>query len=195
MDRNTFGRLCILLRDIRGLRRCRYALLEEQVAIFLGILAHNKKNRIVGYNFMRSGETISHYVHSVLRATLKLHSVLLPRPKPITNDCTDSRWKHFKGCLGALDGTYINVLVRNVDKPRYRTRKGHISTNTLAACDCNMRFVYFLPGWEGFAGDSRVLRDDVTREEGALRVPKARSCQQQLKIANWHPSVSVAPAG
>ncbi|XP_047944172.1 uncharacterized protein LOC125190814 [Salvia hispanica] len=34
-----------------------------------------------------------------------------------------------------------------------------------------MRFLYFLPGWEGSAGDSRVLRDAVHRE-GGLRVPK-----------------------
>ncbi|XP_047937598.1 uncharacterized protein LOC125185151 [Salvia hispanica] len=34
-----------------------------------------------------------------------------------------------------------------------------------------MRFIYFLPGWEGSAGDSRVLRDAVSRE-GGLRVPK-----------------------
>ncbi|KAL1567439.1 protein ANTAGONIST OF LIKE HETEROCHROMATIN PROTEIN 1-like [Salvia divinorum] len=57
MDRNTFGRLCILLRDVGGLR-----------------------------------------------------------PEPITNDCTYSRWKHFKGCLGALDETYINVLVWSIDE-------------------------------------------------------------------------------
>ncbi|KAL1564908.1 protein ANTAGONIST OF LIKE HETEROCHROMATIN PROTEIN 1-like [Salvia divinorum] len=34
-----------------------------------------------------------------------------------------------------------------------------------------MRFMFFLPGWEGSAGDARVLRDAVTREDG-LKVPK-----------------------
>ncbi|XP_042047580.1 uncharacterized protein LOC121793614 isoform X2 [Salvia splendens] len=57
------------------------------------------------------------------------------------------------------------------DKPRYRTRKGHIATNTLAACTRDMRFTYVLPGWEGSAGDARVLRDAVTREFG-LKVPR-----------------------
>ncbi|KAL1535062.1 hypothetical protein AAHA92_31162 [Salvia divinorum] len=172
MDRNTFGRLCILLRDVGGLRNGRFVMLEEQVAIFLGILAHHKKNRIVGFNFLRSGETISHYVHLVLRAILKLHPLLIPKSEPVPNGCTDPRWKHFQGCIGALDETYINVLVSNVDKPRYRTRKGQISTNTLAACDRNMRFLYFLPGWEGSAGGSRVLRDAINREEDGLHVPR-----------------------
>ncbi|XP_047953135.1 putative nuclease HARBI1 [Salvia hispanica] len=171
MDRNAFGRLCILLRDVGGLRNGRYVFLEEQVAIFLSILAHHKKIRPSGFDFKRSGETISHYVHLVLKAVLRLHTILLPEPEPVTNTCVDHRWKHFKGCIGALDGTYINVLVSNADKPRYRSRKGQISTNTLAACDRNMRFLYFMPGWEGSAGDSRVLRDAVSRD-GGLRVPK-----------------------
>lgn len=75
-----------------------------------------------------------------------------------------------QGCLGALDGTYIYVQVPNSDKPRYRTRKGQICTNTLAACDRQLRFVYVLPGWEGSAADGRVLRDAVNRNNG-LKVP------------------------
>lgn len=78
------------------------------------------------------------------------------------------------GCLGALDGTHIPVLVSSIDKPRYRSRKGQIATNTLAVCDRNMQFVYVLPGWEGSAGDSRVLRDEVSRQNG-LKVPKGLS--------------------
>lgn len=96
MDRNAFGRLCILLRDRGGLRDGRFVLLEEQVAIFLGILAHHTKNRISRFQFRRSGETISHYVHLVLKAVLRLHTILLPRPDPVTENCTDHRWKHFK---------------------------------------------------------------------------------------------------
>lgn len=75
-----------------------------------------------------------------------------------------------QGCLGALDGTYINVLVPKSDQPRFRNRKGLITTNTLAACDQHMRFSYVLPGWEGSAGDARVLRDAVNRPYG-LKVP------------------------
>ncbi|XP_042018997.1 uncharacterized protein LOC121766826 [Salvia splendens] len=75
-----------------------------------------------------------------------------------------------QGCLGALDGTYINVRVSIADTPRYRSRNRRIATNTLAICDRFLRFVYILPGWEGSA-DSRVLRDAVTRPNG-LKVRK-----------------------
>ncbi|XP_041992246.1 protein ALP1-like isoform X2 [Salvia splendens] len=138
MDRNAFGRLCRLFRELRVLRDRRFVCIEEQVAIFLGVLAHHKKNRIVRFDFLRSGDTVSRYVH--------------------------------EGCLGALDGTYINVQVRNEHKPKFRNRKGQITTNTLAACDRYMRFTYVLPGWEGSAGDARILRDAVNRPYG-LKVP------------------------
>ncbi|KAG8372410.1 hypothetical protein BUALT_Bualt12G0063300 [Buddleja alternifolia] len=51
--------------------------------------------------------------------------------KPVEVEPTDSRWKWSKGCLGALDGSYINVRVRDSEKPRYRNRKGEVSINLL----------------------------------------------------------------
>ncbi|KAH6822458.1 hypothetical protein C2S53_007785 [Perilla frutescens var. hirtella] len=116
-------------------------------------------------------QTCSRYIHLVLRAILRLHVILLVKPEPVPDDCTDSRWKWFKGCLGALDGTYINVTVSNTDKSRYRTRKGQISTNVLTVCDRKMQFLYVLPGWEGSAADSRILRDALNRANG-LKVPR-----------------------
>ncbi|MFQ6634679.1 hypothetical protein Gotur_010512, partial [Gossypium turneri] len=41
--------------------------------------------------------------------------------EPITANSTDLRWKWFKNCLGALDGTHIKIRVPTVDKPRYQT--------------------------------------------------------------------------
>ena len=45
------------------------------------------------------------------------------------------------------------------DQPKYRNRKGHISTNVLAACSFEMEFSYILAGWEGSAHDGAVWRD------------------------------------
>ena len=72
--------------------------------------------------------------------------------------------------MGALDGTYIKVNVPEVDKPRYRTRKGEIATNVLGVCSRNMEFIFVLPSWEGSASNSRVLRDAISKPNG-LRVP------------------------
>ncbi|KAG8368005.1 hypothetical protein BUALT_Bualt15G0000300 [Buddleja alternifolia] len=77
---------------------------------------------------------------------------------------------NIQGCLGALDGTYINVQTPLAHKPRYRNRKGGISVNVLGVVDRNMNFVYMLRGWEGSAADGRVLRDTASRANG-LKVP------------------------
>ncbi|KAK7302032.1 hypothetical protein RJT34_12911 [Clitoria ternatea] len=82
-----------------------------------------------------------------------------------------SRWKWFKNCLGALDGTYIKVNDLEADKPRYRTRKGELATNVLGVCSQDMQFIYVLPGWKGSASDARVLRDALSRRNG-LKVPQ-----------------------
>ena len=69
-----------------------------------------------------------------------------------------------------MDETLIKVTPPSDEKPRYRTRKGCISTNVLGVCCPNMQFIYVLPGWEGSAHDGRVLRDAISRSQG-LRVP------------------------
>ncbi|KAL8519006.1 hypothetical protein ACS0TY_010089 [Phlomoides rotata] len=77
VDRNAFGRLCIILRNCGGLVDGKHVSVEEQVSMFLGILVHHKKNRVVRYTYNRSGQTVSHYVHLVLTVILQLHSILL----------------------------------------------------------------------------------------------------------------------
>ncbi|KAK4708725.1 hypothetical protein R3W88_029650 [Solanum pinnatisectum] len=90
--------------------------------------------------------------------------------RSIKVDYIRSGWS---GCLGALDGTYIQIRVPSKDKPRYRTRKGEIATNVLGVCDKNLNFTYVLPGWEGSVADGRVLRNAITRTNG-LKIPEGR---------------------
>jgi hypothetical protein len=37
----------------------------------------------------------------------------------------------FTDCVGALDGTHINVHLSPADQARYRNRKGHLTQNVL----------------------------------------------------------------
>ncbi|KAL0458869.1 UNVERIFIED_CONTAM: hypothetical protein Slati_0514100 [Sesamum latifolium] len=102
---------------------------------------------------------------------LILHPLLLAHPTPVPPNSNCPRWKWFEGCLGALDGTYVDVHVQAQDKARYRTRKGSIIVNVLGVCDWDMHFIYVLAGWEGSAADSRVLRDAITHPTG-LKIPR-----------------------
>ncbi|PPD95309.1 hypothetical protein GOBAR_DD07645 [Gossypium barbadense] len=170
MNRTAFFKLCEMLESLGGLKSSRNILVEEQVAMFLHIISHHLKNRVIKHHFRRSGETVSRAFHSVLNAVIRLQDVLFKKEEPITVDSSDTRWKWFKNCLGALDGTHIKIRVPTVDKPRYRTRKGDIATNMLGVCTPDMQFVYVLPGWEGSVADERVLRDAISRRHG-LKVP------------------------
>ncbi|KAI3469110.1 hypothetical protein Pfo_025773 [Paulownia fortunei] len=171
MNRNAFGRLCHLVEHIGGLVSNRNINVSAQLAIFLSVLAHHKKNCIVGHDYVRSGRIVSKHFHGVLNAILKLHTILLMQSMPVDEDCMNEMWKWFKGCLGALDGTYIYVRVPMLEKGRYRNRESDIAMNVLGVCDRDMKFIYLLSGWEGSAADSRVLRNAVTRDSG-LRVPR-----------------------
>ena len=66
-------------------------------------------------------------------------------------------FQYFKGCLGALDGTHMPVLVPAGQWTAYCNRKGQLLQNVLAACDFDLRFIYVLPRWEGSTADSCVL--------------------------------------
>ncbi|KAH6756612.1 hypothetical protein C2S53_001793 [Perilla frutescens var. hirtella] len=147
MDRRTFTILCELARDVGGLKATRNSSLDEIMAIFLYVLAHHKKSRTISLLFHRSRETVSRQFNLCLRAILQLHNILLKKHEPILDDCQEDRWKPFKDCLGALDGTFIQVTPPKEEKQRYRTRKG------------------------GSAYDGRVLRDAINRPNG-LKIPQ-----------------------
>ena len=64
------------------------------------------------------------------------------------------------------------MLVDAADRGRYRSRHQEITTNMLGVVDWNMKFLYVLPGWEGSASDSRVLKDAMRIDrEYAFVVP------------------------
>ncbi|KAL8493374.1 hypothetical protein ACS0TY_024548 [Phlomoides rotata] len=152
MDRASFHKLCYLVRTVGGLKSSRNVSVVEKVAMFLTILLHHTKNRCVKFQF-------------------KLHYLLVVQPQPGAEDSTHAQWGKFKGCLGALDGTYVDVHIPTTDKGRYRNHKGQVTVNVLGICDISMKFVYVLTGWKGSTTDSRVLCDDIHRTNG-LKVPR-----------------------
>ncbi|KAH0694052.1 hypothetical protein KY285_021149 [Solanum tuberosum] len=164
MDRNAFHKLVLLTKDVGGLTDGKYMSSSEKLAMFLNILAHHEKNRSIKVDYIRSGWSVSQVFNECLRAILKLTSLFLVNPKPILEDEIEDRWKWFKGCLDALDGTYIHIRVPSEYKPRYRTRKGDIATNDQLA-------------------DGHVLRDAVVRRNG-LKIPEGDNppprCREEL---------------
>ncbi|GMJ07016.1 hypothetical protein like AT5G28950 [Hibiscus trionum] len=68
---------------------------------------------------------------------------------------------HFEDCIRAIDGTHIDVILREEDQLRYRGRIETPTINVLAACDFDLLFTYVLNGQKGSAHDSRNFLDTI----------------------------------
>ncbi|CAL5327299.1 unnamed protein product [Camellia sinensis] len=72
MDRDVFYQLCNLLETNYELQSGEKVEVQQQVAIFLFIVGQHANNRNAQERFQLSGETISKYFHSVLKACMKM---------------------------------------------------------------------------------------------------------------------------
>ena len=77
MGPQDFQGLCDILRRNDDLQDTQCATVEEQVAKFLHTLSHNVKTCTMSFFFCRSGETISHHFHNVLRSIIMLEDQFL----------------------------------------------------------------------------------------------------------------------
>lgn len=83
MDKHVFHKLCDILRQRGMLRDTAGVMIEEQLGIFLNIIGHNERNRVIQERFQHSGETISRYFNNVLKAIKSLSREFL-QPPPLT---------------------------------------------------------------------------------------------------------------
>ena len=80
MRRAPFFHLCTLLRTRRLLKDTINCSIEEQVAMFLQVVGHNCRFRLIELNFRRGLETISRYFQEVLYAIGELHGDMIRPP-------------------------------------------------------------------------------------------------------------------
>ncbi|XP_072078164.1 uncharacterized protein [Arachis hypogaea] len=80
MSPDAFLQLCEKLRATRQVRDTKHVTVEEQVARFLYIIAHNVKTRTVSFFYHRSGETVSCHFHAVLQTIILLEDEFLRQP-------------------------------------------------------------------------------------------------------------------
>ncbi|CAM0874640.1 unnamed protein product [Alopecurus aequalis] len=175
LTKRNFHDLCAMLREKCGLCDSVFVVVEEKVAMFLLVIGHGLKMRLLRGQYKRSLWTISSHFSEVLKAILHLHREVIKLPDPSVQPPNDYKWKWFPDALGALDGCHIDVCVNVADQGRYRNRKQVIITDMLSVVNWNMKFLYVLPGWEGSASDSRVLRGAMrTGRKDAFAVPDGK---------------------
>jgi hypothetical protein len=80
MRRAPFFQLCDLFRSRELVRDSIHASIEEQVAMFLHVVGHNQRFRVVDLTFRRSVETISRFFQRVLYAVGELRNEMIVPP-------------------------------------------------------------------------------------------------------------------
>jgi hypothetical protein len=131
--------------------------------------------------FSHSSETISRKVEEVLVCVVAMCE---DYRRPIDpNFCTTHRritndrrmMPHFKGCIGALDGSHILATPPPQDLVRYIGRRGKATQNVLAVVDFDLRFTDASIGQPGCMHNTNVLfhslRMITTRSGTPLHVP------------------------
>lgn len=104
MRRAPFFELCNLLRTRHLLSDSIHSSVEEQVAMFLHVVGHNQRFRVVHQSFVRSIETVSRYFREVLFAIGELRNDMIRPPSNETSPkiMGSSRWypyfKVYKSC-------------------------------------------------------------------------------------------------
>uniref|UniRef100_A0A803N8W4 Transposase n=1 Tax=Chenopodium quinoa TaxID=63459 RepID=A0A803N8W4_CHEQI len=169
-----FYSLCNILVERGLLRESVRMSVKEQVIIFLHLLGHNVRFRVIGGRFFRSTWTVHYYFHIVLQAILRLYPEVVKPPTTsiqpeIQNNPRFFPW--FEDFIGAIDGTHVRASVPIEIQDRFRGRKGRTTQNVLAAVDFDAKFTYVLACWEGSAHDLRVLNDALSR---GFKIPEGK---------------------
>jgi hypothetical protein len=111
---------------------------------------------------------VHHNFGKILKCLVKLAADIIrpvdPEFKTIHRRLQCPRFRpHFNDCIGAIDGTHVEVVVPNDKKVQYLCRKGHTTQNVLAVVDFDMRFIFVLAGWLGSVHDMRVFNDAINK--------------------------------
>src|SRR6266540_68752 len=80
MRRAPFFHLCNLLRSRNLLTDSINSTVEEQVAMFLHVVGHNQRFRVIHQNWRRSVETVSRYFKEVLYAIGEFRNEMITPP-------------------------------------------------------------------------------------------------------------------
>ena len=189
MSKTPFFQLCNLFRTRQLLRDSIHSSIEEQVAMFLHVVGHNQRFRVIKLTFRRSIETVSRYFKEVLNAIIELRDELITPPSTSVHPkiLGSRRWyPYFKDCIGAIDGTHVLARVPRDMQAAFMGRKHTTTQNILAAVDFDLRFTYVLAGWEGSAHDALILTDALERVTGRLSVPQGIFLHSSILISFFY---------
>ena len=98
-EKSAIFHLCNVLRERNLLRNSIHSCVEEQVAMFLHVVGHNQRFRVVDQFWRRSVETVSRYFKEVLYVIGELRAEMIRPPSietPLTIRNSHRLYPYFK---------------------------------------------------------------------------------------------------
>jgi hypothetical protein len=123
--------------------------------------------------FIWSTETIYRKFKHVLQCVYYLGGDIIkatdPKVHPVIRD--KRFWPHFKGCIGAIDGSHVPIVVPAKETLNYTRRHGYTSQKVLAICDFGMRFTFVVASWAGSFHDNLIFNHSTEKYETTYPAP------------------------
>jgi hypothetical protein len=165
MSRDSFVSPCGQLEPHIERRRTRMrepVEVDRQVALTLYYLSDKGRMTKTANSFGLSRSSVSVIVRRVCRAIFEHLGPQMIR-LPTTESEVEEKARHFfdqfqfSQCIGAVDGTHINIQQPTHNATDFINRKSHFSINVQACCDSKGQFMDVVVKWPGCVHDARVF--------------------------------------
>ncbi|RZB91108.1 hypothetical protein D0Y65_023487 [Glycine soja] len=129
MKKDVFMNFCETLKEVGNLCDGKKVSIEEAIAMFLIIICHNLRHRVVVERFQHSLHTVSKWFQIILKVVCKLGTGIIHQ-------------RNQTNCIGAIDGTHVSAWAPTSKQTAFRGRKVLVTQNVLAVCDFDMLFTF-----------------------------------------------------
>ncbi|KAK6843921.1 hypothetical protein PG987_004781 [Apiospora arundinis] len=168
LTKSQFWKLLDWLELHTGLESTRFQSSAQKLLVFLWICGFAEPQRNAAHRFLCAQSSVSLAFHTVLPKMVQLFQAFVKMPDPlyISPDVElvrKHRFDGFSGCIGAIDGTLIDVHLPESQQQAWRSRKGPPAQNVFCAVLFNTAFAYVLAGAEGSMHDNRLLAEALDR--------------------------------